>query len=148
MSQNKTWVCYNFKQKYVVHPTEGIYLHPVVGGVPAEEGGDLPGAPGHRGQGDAGRAAHPPPHHLQPIRGERARHTDQSQLTWPHLPAPPSAPPSATPSTTTISLRSELQRHVSHIIMMSPTHLNIGRPRFSTQPSSLCSMWIWWITKV
>ena len=25
MSQNKTWVCYNFKQKYVVHPTEGIY---------------------------------------------------------------------------------------------------------------------------
>ena len=25
----------------------------------------------------------------------------------------------------------------------APTHLNIGRPRFSTQPCSLCSMWIW-----
>ena len=91
-----------------VHPTKDIYLHPVVVGVPAEEAGDLPGAPGHRGQGDAGRAAHPPPHHLQPIRAECGRHADQSQLTWPHLPAPPSA----TPSTTTISLRSELQRDV------------------------------------
>ena len=146
MSQT-TWVCYSYKHKQIcsvhpgrVHPTEDIYLHPVVVGVPAEEAGDLPGAPGHRGQGDAGRAAHPPPHHLQPIRGQRDDILTNHSSPGPTSPPRPRPRPPPPPSRSGRSC-SAMSGYNDGIT--APTHLNIGRPRFSTQPCSLCSMWIW-----